>query len=677
MAARQAVAGFPYPGQESQVMNAWDRLVCGAELPANAVRNVIEHSWARCLSAGVDPARTRGQPPTSDEDLSRLLHRFRDVIDVSSPVMDQVRESPSESGTIMVLPDPPGVIRKTEGDPTTLEAAADVRLVSGVSWAELSSGTNAIGTALSLKEPVQVHATEHFCAGIKPWSCSAVVLRDPASGEILGGLDVSGLSSKFHRNWLALAMMAAGRIEADLATRHMESRWRLVEAGLQGLSRASSHGVMVFDRQGRLVKAEGITSRSRATVGECGEWTVGRHIEAFDSDSGHADAALPDWLRPEWVQPVMRGGQRLGTVVVLPDPLRREPTGRVVDSGGTTFSVGQTSTSLGPIIGRSTALRRALERAKHLANLDVPVLLQGETGVGKEIFARAIHENRQRTKEPFVAVNCGGLPREILASELFGYVDGAFTGAKRSGMIGKIEAARGGTLFLDEIGEMPLDLQPYLLRVLEGGELYPLGASQPRTVQFKLIAATNRDLRADVVAGRFRQDLFYRVSVTTLRIPALRERKEDIAELVEHFNREVSHRHGVSVKRFEAEVIEALERYPWPGNVREMRHVVEGMVMLTNDDTVTAAALPEEMALSVAATGRGPSVSAESPAVRDLDAVERDAIHTAIGRRHGNLTMVAKDLRISKSTLYLKIDKYELNPILRQARQHDQQTSLG
>ena len=671
MAARHAVSGFPYPGQESQVMNAWDRLVGGAELPANAVRTVIENSWARCLSAGVDPARTRGQPPTSDEDLSRLLHRFRDVIDVSSPVMDQIRESLSESGTIMILTDPSGVILKTEGDPATLEAAGDVRLVSGASWDELASGTNAIGTALSLKRPVQVHATEHFCAGIKPWSCSAVVLRDPTSGEILGVLDVSGLSSRFHRNWLALAMMAAGRIEADLAARHMESRWRLVEAGLQGLSRASSRAVMLFDRQGRLVKAEGITSRSRATVGECGEWRAGCHIEAFDSDSGHADAALPDWLRPEWVQPVMRGGQRLGTVVVLPDPLRREPTRRIVDSGGTTLTVGQTSTSLGPIIGRSTALRQALARAKHLADLDVPVLLQGETGVGKEIFARAIHENRQRTKGPFVAVNCGGLPRDTLASELFGYVEGAFTGARRSGMIGKIEAARGGTLFLDEIGEMPLELQPYLLRVLEGGELYPLGASQPRHVQFKLIAATNRDLRAEVAAGRFRQDLFYRVSVTTLRIPALRERKEDIAELFEHFNREVSHRHGVSVKRFEANVIDVFERYAWPGNVREMRNVVEGMVMLTDDDTVTAAQLPEEMAFSGAGARHTPHVSAESATVPDLDAVERDAISTAIARRQGNLTRVAKELRISKSTLYLKIDKYGLNTTLRQARQHD------
>jgi transcriptional regulator of acetoin/glycerol metabolism len=652
-------------------MSAWERLVCGVGLPADAVRTVIERSWTRCHSAGVDPATTRAPSPTSDEGFDRLLHRFRDVIDIGVPVMEQVRESLSESGTMMILTDPSGVILKTEGDPATLEAAHDVRLVNGANWDELVCGTNAIGTALSLKEPVQVHATEHFCAGIKPWSCSAVVFRDPASGEIVGVVDVSGLSSRFHRNWLALAMMTAGRIEAELAVRQMESRWRLAEAGLQRLSRAASSAVMLFDRQGRLVKAEGVTSHSRASLGGCGDWSAGRRIEAFDTDSGHGDAVLPDWLRPEWVQPVTRGGQRLGTVLVLPDSLRREPARRVVDTRATTFSAGQTNTTLGPIIGRSAALRQALEKAKQLADLDVPVLLQGETGVGKEMFARAIHEGRQRTTGPFVALNCGGLPRDILASELFGYVDGAFTGAKRSGMIGKIEAARGGTLFLDEIGEMPLDLQPYLLRVLEGGELYPLGASQPRTVQFKLIAATNRDLRAEVVAGRFRQDLFYRVSVTTLRIPALRERKEDIAELVEHFNREVSRRHGVPLKRFEAEVIDAFERYAWPGNVREMRHVVEGLVMLTNDDTVTAAALPEEIALSVAATGREPGVSAESPAVRDLDAVERDAISTAIGRRHGNLTMVAKDLRISKSTLYLKIDKHGLNPTLRQARQHD------
>src|SRR5262245_2094274 len=358
MTAEQAVSGSPYLLSESQVMDAWERLVCGVDLPADVVRTVIERSWVRCHSAGVDPATTRAPSLTPHEDFSRLRHRFRDVVDVGAPVMEQVRDSLSESGTIMILTDPSGVILKTEGDPATLEAAEDVRLVNGANWDELVCGTNAIGTALSLKEPVQVHATEHFCAGIKPWSCSAVVVRDPAHGEILGVLDVSGLSSRFHRNWLALAMMTAGRIEAELAARQMESRWRLAEAGLQGLSRASSSAVMLFDRQGRLVKAEGVTSRSRASLGGCGDWSAGHRIEAFETDAGHRDAALPDWLRPEWVQPVMRGGQRLGTVVVLPDPLRREPARRIVNNRARTLTVGQTSTTLGPIIGRSTVLRQ-------------------------------------------------------------------------------------------------------------------------------------------------------------------------------------------------------------------------------------------------------------------------------------------------------------------------------
>jgi sigma-54 dependent transcriptional regulator, acetoin dehydrogenase operon transcriptional activator AcoR len=187
------------------------------------------------------------------------------------------------------------------------------------------------------------------------------------------------------------------------------------------------------------------------------------------------------------------------------------------------------------VVGKSARLTQVIDKARRLADVDASVLLQGETGVGKEVFARAIHEHGPHRRAPFVALNCGGLPRELVASELFGYVDGAFTGARRSGMLGKVEAAQGGTLFLDEIAELPLDLQPYLLRVLEGGEVYPLGSNTARTVRFRLIAACNRDLRQEVKAQRFRMDLFYRISVTSLDIPPLRERKEDLAALVAHF----------------------------------------------------------------------------------------------------------------------------------------------
>jgi transcriptional regulator with PAS, ATPase and Fis domain len=303
-----------------------------------------------------------------------------------------------------------------------------------------------------------------------------------------------------------------------------------------------------------------------------------------------------------------------------------------------------------------------------LAEVDVPVLLLGETGVGKEMFARAIHEGGRRKDGPFVALNCGGLPRDLLASELFGYVDGAFTGARRSGMVGKIEAASGGTLFLDEIAEMPLELQPYLLRVLEGGEVYPLGGAKPRMVEFRLVAATNKDLRAEVNAHRFRMDLFYRISVTSLHIPALRERREDIPALVDYFSREASLRNGARVKRFAPEALSALGRCTWPGNIRELRNVVEGAVLMAAEEVVTVSDFPEDFTSLLDGAQDQANTSPSPPMVMDLEGVERDAISAAIVACHGNLTLVAKELRISKSTLYLKVKKYGLDKLVPDAR---------
>jgi transcriptional regulator with PAS, ATPase and Fis domain len=305
-------------------------------------------------------------------------------------------------------------------------------------------------------------------------------------------------------------------------------------------------------------------------------------------------------------------------------------------------------------------LRQTVEKARVLADVGAPVLLQGETGVGKEVFARAIHEGGRFRGGPFVAVNCGGLPRDLLASELFGYLDGAFTGARRSGMVGRIEAAHDGTLFLDEIGEMPLDLQPYLLRCLEGGEVYPLGSNRPRTVRFRLIAASNRDLRAHVAAGRFRMDLYYRVSVTSLHIPALREHVQDIPALVAHFCREVTERYGLLAKTFAPEVLAMLARHPWPGNLRELRNLVAATLLLTVDDIVQTTALPPEFA--------GAGEGGECAGAEGLARVERNAIDAAIRTYRGNLAGAARSLHIAKSTLYLKMRKYALEPMLHEVR---------
>jgi transcriptional regulator with PAS, ATPase and Fis domain len=324
---------------------------------------------------------------------------------------------------------------------------------------------------------------------------------------------------------------------------------------------------------------------------------------------------------------------------------------------------GSAQESFGRVSSCSPLLHQVIGKARRLAQVDTAVLLQGETGSGKELFARALHESGPQRNGPFVAVNCGGLPRDILATELFGYVDGAFTGARRSGMIGRIEAAHGGTLFLDEIAEMPLDLQPYLLRVLEGGEVYPVGSNQPRTVRFRLVAACNRELRDEVASGRFRIDLFYRLSVTPLHIPPLRERKEDIPDLVERFAFDAARRHGVPVKHFTNEALRAFSRHSWPGNLRELRNAVEAMLVLAEGEVVGMEALPAELA---AVQDDGRALAGEESS--GLHRIERDAIGESIKLNHGNLAEVAKDLCIARSTLYLKIRKYTLAPILDDVR---------
>lgn len=321
------------------------------------------------------------------------------------------------------------------------------------------------------------------------------------------------------------------------------------------------------------------------------------------------------------------------------------------------------------IIGGDAGLREVVQLATRLAQVDATVLVCGETGVGKEVFARAIHDGSLRRHGPFVALNCGGLPRELLASELFGYVNGAFTGARRSGMPGKIEAAEGGTLFLDEITELPLDLQPYLLRVLDDGEVCPLGSTKPRQVHFRLISACNRELRNEVAEGRFRMDLFYRLSVTSLKIPALRHRRMDIPALVEHFAETVASRYGTPKRRLTDEVLHLLTNHSWPGNVRELRNVVETITVLSAHDVVDLATLPRDLFDELSGTRELARASATLP-VREatLGRVEKDAISAAIVVRQGNLTQVARDLNISRSTLYLKVKKHSLDPVLDQAR---------
>jgi DNA-binding NtrC family response regulator len=307
------------------------------------------------------------------------------------------------------------------------------------------------------------------------------------------------------------------------------------------------------------------------------------------------------------------------------------------------------------IIGHSKTLLRVLEITSRVAPTDSIVLIRGETGTGKELFAKAIHQNSRRKNGPFVTINCGAIPKDLLESELFGHMKGAFTGAATQKQ-GKVEAADGGTLFLDEIGELPIDLQVKLLRLIQEGEIEKIGATGRSMVDVRIIAATHRNLGAMIEDGAFREDLYYRLAVIPLELPTLRERSEDIPELVQHLFINAKQKHGRSELKFPPSLLQGFSAYGWPGNVRELENVIERLVVLTVGDEISENDLPEHLK-------RGnlmpQSIRLDLPQNGiSLEAVEKDLILKALAKTGWNQTQAARFLDISRRTLIYRMEKH-------------------
>lgn len=646
------------PENDTQIMTSWERFMEGQEPGSDALRRLIDDSWRRCHGA-VDPGRQSAPLPAMGDALHDLLADSEDLMQAGAPVIASARDFLFETGTVMVLTDCAGKVLSVEGDNALRDPSEAIHLMPGADWSEATCGTNAIGTTLQIGQPIQIHAAEHYCSGIKHWSCSAAVIREPVSGATLGAIDISGLNESYSRHSLALAIAAAGRIENRLVQRELKLRYQLLDQCLERLRGPGRDGLIVFDRSGRPIKTNERAAALMAELAKTGAEDAQsiRNLLLPWKKGRVAPENMPGWIDHDWIEPVHQEGERLGAVLVLPD---RAATVR--RAGLRTVAPRPGVDPFDRLSGTAPAYLEAIRRARLLAKSPAPVLLLGETGVGKDAFAQALHAAGAQAKGPFVAINCGGFSRELLTSELFGYADGAFTGARRGGMTGKIEAADGGTLFLDEIGEMPLDLQPHLLRVLESGEVYRIGENRPRKVKLRLIAATNRDLKTEAGEGRFRLDLFYRIAVTSLKLPALRERMSDLPALAAHLVAQIAARYESPVPAIAPAVLEALAGHDWPGNIRELRNVLEGMFLESEGAILRPEALPPELQLT-------PRLIGLAEALSPLDRAERDAIAAAIRRHQGNMTSAARDLGIAKSTLYVRLDKLGLKDHIAQLRE--------
>ncbi|HGY9627383.1 sigma-54-dependent Fis family transcriptional regulator [Pseudomonas juntendi] len=624
----------------------------------------IARSWLRCLEDyHLDP--TLAQAPVVLEH-GRLLEsreRLRQVLQIADTEMNSLHQQLSGAGHAVLLTDARGVILNCVTAPTERRIFERAGLWLGADWSEASEGTNGIGTCLVERQALTIHQGEHFRGRHTGLTCSASPVFDP-HGELLAVLDVSSArpdvsrQSQFHT--MALVNLSAKMIESCYFLRHFEGQWLLrfhLQAESVGLF---SEGLVAFDGNGRICAVNQSALNLLGTIrgGMLGKpvemFFACSHDELFSRATPQGSAAWPLHTRDgRQVYASLRGQGRTSAWSVpasLAAARREAPEG---------------------ICLVDPALALDLQRAVRVFERDVPLLLQGETGCGKEAFAQAVHRASQRRHKPFVAINCASIPESLIESELFGYRGGTFTGARKEGMRGKLLQADGGTLLLDEIGDMPLALQTRLLRVLEERQVVPIGG-EPQPVDVRIISATHRDLLERVQEGSFREDLYYRLNGLEVALPALRERS-DKAQLLDFL---LAQEAGGQPVDIEPAARQALLAFAWPGNVRQMRNVLKTLVALCEDNRIAYADLPAIVRTSMGPAGAiaGQARSHNDPAGAiagqarshnraTLEGAERAALLAVLEEKRWHMTHTAEHLGISRNTLYRKLRKHGISKV--------------
>ncbi len=640
--------------RDRAVSRAWERFVSGTAPGAVPIRDVVIESWQRCrsskVSLGVEYA-----PQLANDLHGQLRRRNRQLLQAAAPTLAGAVDILAGSDSMMLITDPKGIVLETAGDHSVIHAGMDIALTRGGRWTEADAGTNGIGTALAIGRPVMVHAGEHYCEGIKGWSCAGAPIRDPIDGGIAGVLDISAKKDQSAAQIFALAVLAASQIEQALIRNVEAQHLRLMEMGLEHCQRHAGDGLIAVDGAGRIVYMSRLAPRMLSDQLAVALPELKRGMRLLDDDGRPMESVIPD-LPHDWLRPLEMNGEQGGHLLVIPAKQPRS----IVRPPHPVEVVENTRSQFDCIVGESDCIRHAITLARRVAPLHVPALIEGESGVGKELFARAIHGESKVASGPFVPFNCGAISKDLIASELFGYVRGAFTGASNEGRAGRFEQADGGTLCLDEIGELQLELQPYLLRVLEEGIVYRVGENKARRVNVRIIAMTNRDLRAEVAAGRFRLDLYHRLSVTAVEVPPLRQRPDDIARLIDYFIPRIADRHEREPVSFTPTALAMLERYAWPGNVRELRNVVERSILFTQGNVADIDVLPRDISQNVDFCELR-ACRIDENADRSIGGdEERKAISRAMRMAGGNLSVAAAMLGVSRSTLYRKMSLYGL-----------------
>ena len=622
-----------HPTLHHEARLAREKLHLEGEVPDGVLRAEIDASWRRSLSHGVHFNAKHELALESSASLDVLLASNRLLIDAALPAIDYLAERQGKEG-LVILANSDATILAVEGRADRLKGSGLQDITLGACWSEAARGTNALGTALVEARPTMIDCGEHYLDRLTDFSCTSVPIHCP-QGDILGVLDLTreGPLGRVHDS-TALLAMAVSQIESrvfnasypDEIVLAFHSRRQYLESPWQGLLAVSLGGqILAVSAQAcQLLHAE----RSALVGRRCEEFLGVDGLQLLSRLHQGGVGSLQT-AKGEFFYKPLRAPQRSINVSTPP----RSPA-----------KTAKAQPDLEFLAGSNVRYARALRMARQgLAN-ELPVLLLGETGTGKEVIARALHMAGTRCDKPFVAVNCAAIPEGLIESELFGYREGAFTGSRRGGMVGRLQQAHGGTLFLDEIGDMPLALQARLLRVLQDRKVAPLGAGEEQDIDIALICATHRDLKRLVEEKHFREDLFYRVNGISVMLPALRER-EDFSALVMRLLAKL----GAPTMVLHDDLNRLLGGYHWPGNIRQLEMVLRtALAMREPGDTVlTLDHLPDSMLDELSAS--------ERPQAGSIRENELELIRQSLDTHQGNVSAAADALGISRATLYRKL----------------------
>jgi sigma-54 dependent transcriptional regulator, acetoin dehydrogenase operon transcriptional activator AcoR len=611
------------------------------EAPGQGRSALIEQSHQRCSALGLKRIERPDFEPLIRSDLSVARDRNNRLSTHAAPVMELLAEQIVNTESMIVLTDANGTILHTVGDDDFLERAGKVALSPGVSWAEHSKGTNAIGTTLFEETATLVHASEHFMHANNFLTCSAAPIFDPR-GNILGVLDVTGDQRSYHQHTMGLVRMSARMIENHWLTDDFKHRMRLHFHHRVEFIGTLLEGIVVVGMDGKLLGA------NRSALDQLNISGAALRMQSVTSLFGTSVPAVIDHFRAPLAVPMtlaLADGRQfyaqarfshaslhtVGSAVADDPPASAAATAAVSATASANAAAplqaaapdstaaatrpaapAQRPSGLQYMLTGDAQLKLVVDKIQRVLDRDIPLLILGETGTGKELLARAVHHDSARSRHPFVGVNCASIPESLIEAELFGYEEGAFTGARRKGAPGRILQANGGTLFLDEIGDMPLSLQARLLRVLQERQVTPLGSNKSISVDVAVIAATHCNLREMIEKHSFREDLYYRLNGLAVRLPALRERSDLMPLALRMLAAECP---GVA-PRLSQRVIGYFKGYQWPGNLRQLSNVLRtAAVMAAGEPLITDDHLSDDFLEDVRRPSAGAATSAEPVAM--------------------------------------------------------------